>query len=166
MTLGFFKRLFLFIVLYLLQVLLCNQMHILGMITPLIIVYFVITFRRNYPKWGILLWCFLLGLSVDISSNMAGMSASALTLIGAIQPYLLSPFVPRDSADDFAPTRKSLGGAAYFYYTFTLILIYSVVFFALEFFSFADPMRLLMSTGGSAVLTWLIIYVIEIVRRD
>ena len=61
-------------------------------------------FNRNFPKWGILLWCFALGLCVDIFSNTPGVAAAAMTLTAAIQPYVLNLFTQRDTAGSTALT--------------------------------------------------------------
>ena len=66
MSLGFLKGFSLFIVLLLAQVLVLNHIHLFGYAVPLLYIYFVISFRRNYPRWAILVWSFLLGLGVDV----------------------------------------------------------------------------------------------------
>lgn len=62
MNIDFFKRLLLFLVLLLAQVLVLNHIHLFDCATPLIYVYFVISFQRGYPRWAILVYSFLLGL--------------------------------------------------------------------------------------------------------
>ena len=69
MSIEFFKRLMLYVVLVLSQALVLNHIHLFGYATPLLYIYFVVSFPRNYPKWGIILWSFLLGLNVDAFSN-------------------------------------------------------------------------------------------------
>ena len=78
-----------FVVLLLAQVLILNNIHLFQVATPLLYVFFVITFRRGMPKWIILVYSFLLGLMLDIFTNTPGLAAGTLTLIAIIQPYLL-----------------------------------------------------------------------------
>ena len=52
MATDIFKKTILLIVFTLVQVLICNQIHLFGFATPLVYVYFVILFQRNYPKWA------------------------------------------------------------------------------------------------------------------
>ena len=59
MNIDFLKRLLLFVVLLLVQVLVLNHIHLFDYATPLLYIYFVISFNRNYPKWAILVWSFL-----------------------------------------------------------------------------------------------------------
>jgi rod shape-determining protein MreD len=69
MSTDFLKRLGLFFVFLLSQAVLLGRIHLFNCATPLFYVYFVTMFPRNYPKWGILVWSFLLGLMVDIFFN-------------------------------------------------------------------------------------------------
>ena len=62
MALDLLYRLVMFVALLLAQVLILNHVHIFGVATPLLYVYFVVTFHRNFPRWIILLSSFLLGL--------------------------------------------------------------------------------------------------------
>ena len=62
MTEDLLRRLAMFVVLCLAQVLIVNHIHLFGVAIPLLYIYFVITFRRGTPKWMILLWGFFMGL--------------------------------------------------------------------------------------------------------
>lgn len=154
------KRFGSFFILCLVQALILNQIHLFGVATPLLFVYFVITFRRNYPKWAILVWCFLMGICVDIFANTPGVAAGSLTLVGAIQPYLLEVFTPRDSAEDMPPTIRTMGVAKYVYYASLLTLILTLTFFALEAFSFFNWQQWLWSMGSSFLLTIVLVLAI------
>jgi rod shape-determining protein MreD len=155
------KRFGAFIILCLVQGMILNQIHLFGVATPLLFIYFVITFHRNYPKWGILLWSFALGVCVDTFSNTPGVGSASLTLVGALQPYLLEMFTPRDSAEDMAPTMKTMGLAKYIYFASICTLIETVSFFALEAFSFFNWQQWLICVGSSFVLTLILVLTIE-----
>lgn len=164
MTAEFFKRAMLFVVFCLVQALVLNQIHLLGYATPLLYVYFVILFRRNHAKWSILLWCFTLGLVLDTFTNTPGVAAGALTLLGVVQPYLLQPFVPRDSVDDLQPSMRTLGMSKFIAYSAACVVLYVVVFFTLEVFNFLNWQQWLFSVGGSAALTLVLILAIDYFR--
>ena len=70
MAIDSLKRLLYFVLLCLTQVLVLNRIHLFGYATPLLYVYFVLLFPRNYPKWALLLWCFALGLVNDTFSML------------------------------------------------------------------------------------------------
>lgn len=160
-----FRRLLLYAVLVLAQALVLNHIHLFGYATPLLYVYFVVSFPRNYPKWGILLWSFLLGLNVDAFSNTPGVAASAMTLIGLLQPYVLELFMQRDSEDDFQPSINSMGAGKYIYFTLLLTFIYCIVFFTVEMFTFFNWLQWILNILTSTLLSLLFIVVIDNLRK-
>lgn len=165
MNAEFFRRLLLYAVLVLAQALVLNHIHLFGYATPLLYVYFVVSFPRNYPKWGILLWSFLLGLNVDAFSNTPGVAASAMTLIGLLQPYVLELFMQRDSEDDFQPSINSMGSGKYVYFTLLLTFIYCIVFFTVEMFTFFNWLQWILNILTSTLLSLLFIVVIDSLRK-
>ena len=72
MNLELIKGVLLFFVLCLAQVLVLNNIHLFNCATPLLYVYMILMFRRNYPRWGILLWSFVFGLVIDTFLRHAG----------------------------------------------------------------------------------------------
>ncbi len=165
MSIELLKRAAWFVVYVLAQATVLGRIHLFEVATPLIYVYFVAKFPRNYPQWAVLLWSFALGLSVDIFSNTPGVAAGSLTLIGALKPVLLQLVTPRDAADDLVPSVRTLGLAKFTYYAAMLVLIYCLVFFSLETFSYFDLAEWGLCVGGSAVFTLVLILVFESIRR-
>ena len=159
------RRLTVLIVLCLTQALVLNRIHLFNCAIPLLFVYFVITFQRNTPKWAILLWSFAMGLAIDVFTNTPGLSAGSLTLIAAIQPYMLELFVPRDSAENLEVSAASLGLGKFMTFSTILTAIFALVFFALEFFSFYNWVYLLECAGASFALTLLLIFAVESIRN-
>ena len=160
MSIDIFKKTGLFVVLVLAQALVCNHIHLFGYATPLIYVYFVLLFRREYPHWAVLVWSFLLGLVIDIYSNTPGVGAASMTFLGMVQPYLLIPFLPRDTEGDFQPSIRTLGLNKFLWYTILLVFLYCLIFFSLEAFSFFNWQEWLLTMLASTLLTVLLIIVI------
>ena len=154
-----------FVVLLLTQALVLNQVHLFGCATPLLYVYYVLPVRRNQPRWVTLLLCFALGLCVDSFSNTPGVAAASMTLVALLQPYLLMLFIQQDSPDDLRPSMKVLGPMKYVSYTIILVLVYCLAFFSLEAFNFFNWLQWLASVGGSALLTIVLILVIDNLRK-
>ena len=165
MNLNFLKGVLLFAILLLAQVLVLNHIHLFDCATPLLYVYVVLQFRRNYPRWGILLVSFLLGLLVDIFSNTPGVAAASMTFLGFLQPYVFAMFLNRDSDEDLQPSMENFGFASFFYYAAILVVVYCAIFFTIETFSFFNGLLWLECVGGSAMLTILLILAIENSRR-
>ena len=166
MNIEFLKRLLLFLGLLVAQVLVLNHIHLFGYAVPLLYIYFVISFRRNYPRWAILVWSFLLGLGVDVSSHTPGLAAASMTLMGLLQPYALELFVQRDSNDDLQPAICNLGPTRYLSYAAMLTGGYCLVFFTLESFTFFNWLHWLLSVTTSTALTLLLVMVIDNLRKQ
>ena len=158
------NRLVMFVALLLAQVLVLNHVWLMNVATPLLYVYFAITFPRNTEKGEVLVWCFILGLFVDIFSNTPGLAAGSLTLIGMIQTYLVELFIPRDSAENLDVSAATLGWGKFSMLSSILILIYCLLFFILEAFNFFDWQLWLLRAVCSAALTMGLMLAIESLR--
>lgn len=161
MTIDLIKRIVIFAVLCVVQALVFNRIHLFDCAIPLFYVYFALKFPRNYPRWAVLLWCFLMGLAIDTFSNTPGVAAASLTFVGLVQPYFFELFVSRDAPDNFAPSMSSMGPFKFSFYAVTLTLVYCILFFTLETFSFFNWQQWLMCIGGSTALTFLLVITIE-----
>lgn len=164
MKIELINRLVMFVALFVAQVLILNHVHLLGVGTPLLYVYFAITFRRNFPKWLVLVSCFLLGLLIDVFSNTPGLAASTMTLVALAQTYLIELVAPRDSSEDLEASAKVLGLTKFVTLSALLTLLYCLVFFALEAFNFFDVLLWLARSVISFVLTMVLILAVESVR--
>ena len=158
------NRLLMFVVLLFAQVLVLNHVWLLNVATPLLYVYFAITFPRNTAKGEVLVWCFFLGLLIDIFSNTPGLAAGTLTLIGMTQTYLVELFIPRDSVEDLEVSAATLGWGKFSMLSGILILVYCLLFFILEAFNFFDWQLWILRAVCSAALTLLLMLAIESVR--
>lgn len=161
---GIVNRLIMFVVLALVQVLVLNYVWLFNVATPLLYVFFAITFPRNSAKGEVLVWCFMLGLVIDLFSNTPGLASGSMTLIGLLQPYLLELFVPRDSAENMEVSVATLGMGKFFTFSLILTLLYSLLFFALEAFNFFEWQMWLLRAVCSTTLTMVLMLAIESVR--
>lgn len=165
MNIDFLKRLLWFTVLVMVQVFVLNHIHLFAIATPLLYIYFILLFPRNYPQWAIMLWAFIMGLTIDVFTNTPGITAGSLTLLAALQPFVLHLFIPRDSSENFQAGLDTLSIPQYTWYVFILTIIYSFIFFSLEMFSFFNVVEWLQCIGGSTLLTLVLILVVENLRR-
>lgn len=164
MSIELIKRLASFVILLLAQGLVLNHIHLFGCATPLLYIILVLHFRRNHPRWAVLLCSFALGLCVDVFANTPGVAAASMTVMGLIQPYLFEMFVPRDSADDLAPSIRTIG-ASYFWYALIMVVAYCLLFFTIETFNFFNWAQWLECVAGSALLTYMLVVVLENFRK-
>ena len=161
MSLNFLRNIVFIIVLLLAQTLLLNHISVFGCATPLLYVYFALTVQRGEAKWATLLWCFFMGLLVDIFTNTPGVAAASMTLVGFLQPYVVELFAPRDSADDLRPSPFTFGSSNY---TIILVLIYCFTFFSLEAFNLYNWGQWIACIVASTIITVVLILVIEYFR--
>lgn len=164
MTADLIKRGWIFVFFVLAQAVVLGRIHLFHYATPLLYVYFVISFERNQPKWAGLLWAFFMGLFIDIFLNTPGLAAASLTFIAAIQPYFLILFLPRDAADNLKPSMITLGPSKYSTYMITLVTIYCVLFYSLEFFNFFNWWQWALCVVGSTLVTVVLIYTFELYK--
>lgn len=164
MNVVFLNKLIHFLVLVLIQVLVLNHIHLLGVATPLLYVYFILNFSYNYPRWASMLWAFIMGIIIDIFSNTPGIASASLTLLAAIQPHILRPFIMHDDTSDIEPNITVLTYSRYIGFASIMTFIYSIVFFTLEMFSFFNIVEWISCVIGSTVLTIALILVIERMR--
>lgn len=159
------KYITLAIIFALLQALLLCNIMLFGMVVPLLYVYFAMMLPRNYPRWASMLLCFALGLAVDMFNNTPGLSASTMTLMGFVQPYLLELFVNKEDEVNFRPSIATMGWTKFFFYALMLLTLYCLVYFTLEAFTFSLWKTWLISTFGSLAFTLVIILTIDNVRK-
>ncbi len=164
MLIDTLQRLLIFVSLVLAQGLVLNRIQLFHCATPLLYVYFIIIFPLNYPKWAMLVWGFLLGLSIDMFANTPGLAAASTTFIAALQPYLLQLFLPRDADEHVHSSAAALGFNKFATMATIIVLLFCFVFFALEAFNFYDWQQWLLSVVGSTLLTIILILALESLR--
>lgn len=165
MILDILKRLMQMILLLALQVLLFNHIVLLGYATPLVYVAFMLYVPLNANRVGTLVWAFVLGTLVDMFSNTPGVSAFSLTFVAMIQPNLLRLYTPKDAVEDMNPNYKTMGTWNHLRYMTILLLVHHVIYFVLESFSFFNLHDMLIAFGLSFVVSWILIAVIELLRK-
>lgn len=154
-------------VVLLLQVMVCNHIHILGYATPMPFVYLVLMLHSNTPRWVYVLWGFVVGIVIDVFSNTLGICAAGMTFLGLVTPRLLDVFSPADRGDDgFVPSPRTMQWGGYVRYATAATFIFTSLFFLVECFSFFDVQRLAIHIVSSALLTLLIVCAIEYLRQS
>lgn len=166
MKIGLLKGIIAFAVLLLVQVLVFNHIHLFNCATPLLYVYMPMLFSRNNSRWVVLLLSFFMGMAIDVFQNSPGVAMATMTFIGLIQPLILGVFMQQDSEADIVPSMRTLGVAKFSYYSFIITFLYCLVFFTLETFTFFNWLQWLETVGASTLLTYILILVLENLRRS
>lgn len=155
-----------FVGLVLLQVLVLNHVHIGGYATPFFFIYFLLKYDSGVSRNVLMLWAFLLGLSVDILGNTLGMNASAATLIAFVRGSVLRAVTVRDDEDDFRPGMGSMGFWSFFKYILLCTLLFCTILLVIDVFSFFNPYVLLLKIVTDTAVTMVCILCVETVGRD
>lgn len=159
----------LFVVVLLLQVLICNHMVLFNVAVPLIFIYFIIRLPIHLSTNIVLTLSFLLGLAVDIFSDTIGMNALACTLLAMFRRKIYGLYKSRDEKfAEMVPNISSLGVIVYMKYLVTMTLCYCVLFFSIEYFSLSHLPIMLTKIVSSTALTFVLILGIDslITRRS
>lgn len=165
MILTYLHRFGWFVGLVLLQVLILNNIHILGFATPFLYVYFILKFASGTSRNELMLWGFAIGLTVDVFSNTPGMNAAATTLLAFARPLFLRLFTPRDLLDSIVPSFKTMGVAPFLKFVVLSVFVHHLVLLSIEFFSFTSLPLLLLRVVACTLLTLTCILAIEGIRR-
>ena len=165
MSFTFFSRLSRLLVILFFQVLVFNQIHLFGYITPLMIGYMIVCFHRNTSRTTTLLWGFATGLLFDMFSNTAGMAAAACTLAAMIQQPLLNVMTPHDTGNEMTPSFSTLGFWNYMFYVLVLMLVLHTAFYLLDAFTLANWKLTTLSIICSSLFATITIFFIELLVR-
>lgn len=151
-----------FILTLLAQVIVFNHICLFGVALPLVLIYIIVKLPVSLNVNWVMTIGFFMGILVDIFSDTQGMNALACTVLSAIRMPILRLYFPReDEMTQPVPSSRSLTSATFMKYAFSLSLLYCILFFVIEAFSFFDFVRLLTKIVSSAVLTFIIIIAID-----
>ena len=152
----------LFVALVLAQVLVFNRLYLFDTAIPLAFIYFIMRLPVTMSAIGVMTLSFLLGLSIDIFSDTAGMNALACTVLSVLRLPVLRLYFPReDDLTNPEPSMRSLGAGIYMKYALSMSLLYCILFFTIEAFSLFNPVRLILRIAGSTLLTCIVIMCID-----
>lgn len=159
----------LFIILLLVQILICNHIAIFNVAVPIIFIYFIIRLPVSVGKGVLFTFAFAMGLIVDIFADTPGVNALACTLLAAAKYPVYYAYVPKDDKTRYLiPAISSLGVGIYCKYLVTMIGIYCLLVFSIEYFNFADIKEIIILAGSSCALTFIMLLAIDslIIRKS
>ena len=166
MTYSIVHNLVRLLILLVVQVLLCNNIHIFGYATPLLITYVLISMEKGTGRVSLLLWGFFTGLLYDMFSNTAGMASAGMTLLAMLQPDILSSFSSHDEEEHITPSIGSMGFWSYVLYVFACMFIVHAVFYMLDAFMLSNIRLTLLSTVTSTVLASVLAIFVDLVTHS
>jgi cell shape-determining protein MreD len=156
------RNIFRFVALVLVQVLIIKNIELGRFINPFIYTLFLIILPFETPKWAILFIGFILGLTIDMFYDTAGLHAAACVVMAYMRPGILKLFSPRDGYESGTqPTIQYLGIPWFLSYSAILVVSHHLVLFYLEIFRFSEFFSTLLRVIISSLATLLLIVVIQ-----
>ncbi len=150
------------IVLVLAQVVVFNHICLFNTAVPMVFIYVIVRLPVTLSVNWMMTIGFFLGLTVDIFSDTYGMNALSCTILAALRRPILRLYVSRE--EDLPrpePTMYTLGTSVYLKYLLTMTLLYCILIFTIEAFTFFNPLRLLLRIVGGTLLSMVIMVGID-----
>ena len=165
MSRVYLNLILLFFILFLLQVGVFNSIHLFGVATPVVFIYFVLKLPVEMNRNLVILLAALGGLLVDLFSYTLGLNMLALTIVGFLRYYMVKLFGPREVFENMLPSVASFGNMRFLTYSASLLFLNLLVLFGVEYLTLFNPIRLTLQILGSFVLSLLIIFGFEILYQ-
>lgn len=152
------KNVILFVVLILLQVLMCNNILLFGIAIPFIFIYFIIALPLNTSLNLLMTLAFLMGFLVDLFSDTLGLNSLACLLLAVFKKPIFYSYMPKeDKFISAVPCMSVMGVGNYLKFILTMSAIFCVLVFGIELFSFASFGRIAAMASSSTLFTLLLI---------
>ncbi len=149
-----------FVLLVLVQVLILNNVHLLGVACPYLYILAVLALPIAMSPALAMLLAFVLGFIIDIFCNSYGIHAAASVLVAYLRPYIMRLVATREDLEKTYPSIANFG-RSYYLYALILILVHHLMLFALEAFSFSHIGMVLLKTVCSALFTFVLVVCVE-----
>nr|MDQ8210237.1 rod shape-determining protein MreD [Mariniflexile sp. KMM 9835] len=151
-----------FITLVFLQVILFNNINFLGYINPYVYIMFIALFPVKNNRFIIIFLSFLLGLTIDLFSDTAGIHAAACVFIAYIRPIILKFSFGVIYLHQTIKFNAVEFGEKLTYLTILTFSHHFMLFF-LEMFSVSKIILVLQKTLFSSIFTILLILIVTII---
>jgi len=151
---NYVKYIILFVFVLVLQYIFLNSFIIYNYAFCLIYIAFILLIPYEIPSIILLLLGFLVGISVDIMSDMIGLNTAASVLTAFLRPFLLKRITPKGGYDlNFNFSIRKTGISWFLIYSTSLIFIHIFVLFLLDASDFSLILNVLLRTIFSTILT-------------
>lgn len=149
------KDFVLLFILLLVQVLVLNQVHLLGFANPMLFLLFFIVFPKQKSKINLLLLGFFSGLFLDFFSDTGGIYAISTLCICYFRASIIK-FVLGDIAQEKQLHLMEFSLGKRLFYILLFVLVHQILFYWFEFFSFVHWQKMLYRISVSTLLTTIV----------
>ncbi|MDO1501398.1 rod shape-determining protein MreD [Winogradskyella maritima] len=141
-----------FIILVLVQVLICNNINFLGYINPYIYILFILIYPVGTNRLGFLFISFLLGMTVDLFLDSGGVHAAASVALAYSRPVFLKfAFGTLYEYNNLKFSLTDLGNLLA--YIIAMTFLHHLILFSLEIFNISHILLILKKTLFSGLFT-------------
>lgn len=153
-----FQNIVRFVVLFLFQMIVLNNITLSSLIVPNICVLFILMLPTNMSRIPLLLVSFATGLLLDITTNMLGFQTFAFTMLGMARLLIGDRILLRNEPIVIArPSIHAPNFQLFSIYSLILLLVFYISYILVESFSFHNIWHLLFSILLNVLITWIII---------
>jgi len=145
-----------FVVLILLQGLLINNLHWLGVFHPYIYVIALIMLPASMPRWAEMLLGAVVGLMMDAVCSTAGVHMAACVAVAYFRPLLIKRLVQDAQRVGSQVCSTTIGDWQYMTLLGLMIVLHHALVFMLEAWNWQHVGWLIFTTLLSAVVTFLL----------
>ena len=147
-----------FLVLFVLQIYVLNNINFFGYINPYIYILFILLLPREISKTLLLFIAFGQGFVIDYFSHTMGINIAASLIVAYLRPGLIRLLSPKSELEPGLQIGiRDFGFAWFFMYTTVLTFIHHIFLFYLEIFRFNEFFDTLKRASLSALLSILLI---------
>ncbi len=152
-----------FLVLLFLQILLFNYVSIgVGMI-PFVYILGLILLPIEVPNWFLLVYSFILGISVDVAGDTMALNTSALMFSAFIRPRLIRFLAPDDGYKaGTLPSFFSFKAKRFLLYITIIIFVHQLVFFTLDIFKLSKILIIIFKAFFNTFYSLVFILIIHL----
>ncbi len=149
--------------LILLQVLILNNIQLIGYVNPFVYVLFIMMLPLALPGWLLLLIGFLTGYTVDLFMSTNGLHAASTVLMAFARPYVIQLATGVKEPETVSePGLSQMGIRWWFSFSLSLVVVHHFALFLLESFSFSQLgytiLRMLLSVAASEIIILMLSY--------
>lgn len=153
-----------FIIVLFLQVLLINNLHFMGVVSPCIYILFLLALPAGMNRLWQLLLGFMTGLVLDMFSNSPGVHTASCTAIMLMRPYLISWVVAEQDRLVGTLNSTTMTWSSYIRYTAVMTVVHHTLVFMLAAFTFNAFWLTLIQIGASSLATFALLMFAEFIR--
>lgn len=155
-----------FVLLVVAQAVIFNRIVLFGVAIPFVFIYFIIKLPISMSVTRVMFLSFLLGLVMDIFQDTPGLCALSCTWLGASRRGVLRLLIPREEDIQHATASiRSLGIGVFSRYVVVMSLIFCILAFTIEAFSFFGFSSMLLRVAASTALTSLLLIALDSLSR-